>query len=552
MKRRIHPKPDTRGAEGLADENASLREALRAAEHAAALHRGIEERFELAITSTGDGIFDWDMVTDLLYLSQSAQLLHGLQAGPSIRPRSDWQSLFKVHPDDALTPAKLVIDQLADRLSVYEREWRVLHDDGAYHWLRMRGRTVRDPAGRPIRLVGSICDIDPQKRAETALLKAQRLEVTGTMASGIAHDFNNILAAILGYGEMALRDAEAGSRLRHGIESILVAGERGRALVDRILVFSRSGVGERVPVHFEGVVQEVLELLAATLPADIHIESCLNAGCAAVMGDSTQLHQVVMNLGTNAIHAMAEGGTLRIALEVVDIAAPRITTTGRLNPGEYVALQVTDSGSGIAADKFHRIFDAFFTTRDDGVGTGLGLALVHGVIAEFGGSVHVESKIGAGSTFTVYLPRSGDAAPAAAVEAPASIVGCHEQILVVDDEPALMRLMVDSLSELGYVPVGFSSSIEALAAFRAYPHRFDAVITDERMPAMSGSMLIRELRSIRPAVPILLLSGYLGGNISHEAVAAGADELRKKPLSVRDLASVLARLLGPRPEASRR
>ncbi len=305
---------------------------MRLAELANAELRGVQERFTLAFISTGDGVFDWDMLTDQLFLSQSAQTLHGLQPGTAIRSRSEWQAMFKVHPDDALTPAKLLIDQLADRLSLYEREWRVLHDDGLYHWLRMRGRTVRDETGRPTRLVGSICDIDPQKRSEAALLQAQRLEVTGTMAGGIAHDFNNILAAILGYGEMALRDAEPGSRLHHALESILVAGERGRTLVDRILVFSSAGPGQRQPVHVEGIVSEVLELLAATLPADMQIESHLRSDKAAVMGDAAQLHQIVMNLGINAIQAMRTGSTLRITLDKLEVTASRILTIGRVDP----------------------------------------------------------------------------------------------------------------------------------------------------------------------------------------------------------------------------
>ncbi len=188
----------------------------------------------------------------------------------------------------------------------------------------------------------------------------------------------------------------------------------------------------------------------------------------------------------------------------------------------------------------------FSTTKVDGVGTGLGLALVNGVVTEFGGAIEVASELGSGSTFTVFLPRSGDPVPSVAPESPLSTRGQHEHLLVVDDEPALVRLMTESLAELGYVPVGFTSSIEALAAFRAYPDRFDAVVTDERMPGLTGSALIRELRAIRPSVPILLLSGYLGDNIGAEALHAGADALLTKPLSTPDLAAALARVLAVR------
>ncbi len=208
-----------------------------------------------------------------------------------------------------------------------------------------------------------------------------------------------------------------------------------------------------------------------------------------------------------------------------------------------MVLNVTDSGSGISPEKLHRIFDAFFTTKDEGTGTGLGLAMVSSAVAEFGGAIDVSSSLGEGSSFTVFLPRSGDAAASIVVESALSTLGNHEQIMVVDDEPALVRLMIEVLSNLGYVPVGFTSSVEALAALRAYPDRFDAVITDERMPVMSGSQLIRGLRNIRPSIPILLVSGYIGGDISREAREAGASELCRKPLSTPDLATTLARML---------
>ncbi|WP_218510192.1 PAS domain-containing protein [Variovorax sp. dw_308] len=503
-----------------------------------------EERFALAVAGSNDGVFDWDMVSDEMFLSVRGQSLFGLDPGRTTRPRADWYNMSTVHPDDADLRKRHADAYLSGAADMLDVVWRMRHADGSYHWVRVRGVCIVDSEKRPIRMAGSVTDIDSQKRAEAALLQAQRLEVTGTMAGGIAHDFNNILAATLGYGEMALRDAPLGSRLRHSIESILVAGERGRALVERILVFSSgSASAPRTPVSVERIVQEALQLLRATLPGEIQIESRLNAGRAAILGDPTQLHQLVMNLGTNAIYAMGKGGTLQVSLEVLEISAPRVLTSGVLEPGEYVALEVADSGCGIAPESLHRIFDAFFTTKDQGVGTGLGLAMVNNVVAELGGAIGVKSVLGSGSVFSVYVPRIGDVAPDVAVEAPLSSVGSHEQVLVIDDESALVSLMTVSLSELGYVPVGFTSSLDALAAFRAHPDRFDVVVTDERMPEMQGSALIRELRIIRPSVPIILLSGYVGGIIGQEAIDAGADELLKKPLSKQHLAAAIARVL---------
>jgi CheY-like chemotaxis protein len=365
----------------------------------------------------------------------------------------------------------------------------------------------------------------------------------GTLAGGIAHDFNNILGAILGYGEMALRDAPKGSRLARDLDSIVVAGERGRALVDRVLAFSRSAVGERVPVHVEKVVREALDLISAKLPPNVTLHAKLHAGAAAMLGDATQVHQVLMNLATNAVQAMPLGGTLRVSLDAVRIDAAPPPAIGSLAEADYLVLKVADTGTGIAPEIVDRIFDPFFTTKEVGTGTGLGLSLVHGIVAELGGAIDVASRPGAGSTFTVYLPRSGDALDSLQIDEPELPRGDGQRVLVVDDEEPLVRLTTRTLEELGYAPTGFTSSTAALAAFRADPQRFDALITDERMPGMSGSALIREVRGIRERIPVVLMSGFVGGAMAGRAREAGAEEVLKKPLSARELATSLARVL---------
>jgi PAS domain S-box-containing protein len=505
--------------------------------------RESEERFALAVAGANDGIYDWDILSDQMFISEQAQRLYGLEIGPAVRSRWEWLMLVKIHPDDVAVRSEKIFGYLDGRLATCDGEWRMLHPDGAYRWLRIRGVCVRDASGRATRLAGSVSDIDLQKRAEAALQQTQRLEAVGTLAGGIAHDFNNILGAILGFGEMALRGTRAGSRTRRDIEFILTAGERGRALVERILAFSRSGLTERVPVHVEAVVQEALGLLSAGLPAAVRVETALRAGGAAILGDATQMHQVLMNLATNALQAMPEGGTLRIALAPLQLAQPRVATTGTLPAGEYLVLSVADTGSGIGPENVARIFDPFFTTKDVGSGTGLGLSLVHGIVSEFGGALDVTTALGQGSTFTVYLPRV-DGLPLPVDRPPQPLPrGAHEQVLVVDDEEALVRLTTDTLTALGYVPVGFTSSTEALAAFTAHPDRFDAVVTDERMPGLSGTALIRALRAVRPAVPVLLMSGYLGAAVVRRAREVGADAVLGKPVPAHELAVALARLL---------
>ncbi|MEA3157206.1 MAG: hypothetical protein QOK44_4795 [Betaproteobacteria bacterium] len=284
-------------------------------------------------------------------------------------------------------------------------------------------------------------------RVEEALLEserqrrqAQRLEAMGMLAGGIAHDFNNILGAILGYGEMALRNSRKGSRLRRDLDNIVLAAERGRALVDGILAFSRSGVAERISVHVEEVVREALDLLSGKLPPGITIGARLSAAHAAMLGDATQVHQVVMNLATNGVQAMTAGGVLCVSLSTARYDAPRVANIGSISAGDYVVLEVADGGTGIAPEALDRIFDPFFTTKRVSVGTGLGLSLVHGIVTEVGGAIDVSSTSGKGSVFTVYFPRHGDAVDIARDTLSAVPNGNGQHVMVVDDEEPLVNL----------------------------------------------------------------------------------------------------------------
>ncbi|HXL83972.1 MAG TPA: PAS domain-containing protein [Casimicrobiaceae bacterium] len=487
--------------------------------------------------------------------SSDLEAMYGIAPGSYDGTYESWTAL--VYPED--WPKVRAAIKAAQESGDVDAEYRVLHKGGTVRWLQAKGRMFFDPEGKPTRVVGFMLDVTDRHLAEEELLRmehqlrqAQRLEAMGTLAGGIAHDFNNLLGAILGYGEMALRDAPAGSRLRRDLDSIMIAGERGRALVDRILAFSRSGVGERVAVHVEDVVRETLGLFAARSPPGIAIEDRLRSGRATVMGDATQIHQVLMNLVTNAVQAMPSGGTLRVSLDRAKADLPRVVTTGTFAAKDYVVLEVADTGSGIPPAILERIFDPFFTTKEVGVGTGLGLSLVHGIVMGLGGAIDVATTVGKGSVFRVYLPRAGDVAtnvgePKRRAQ-PATRRGEHQRVLVVDDEESLVRLATRTLTELGYTPVGFTASATAVEAFLADPQRFDAVITDESMPGTSGSELIRKMRAIRPEMPIVLVSGYLNAAVVQRAREAGADEVLKKPLSARDLATSLARVLRGRVE----
>jgi len=481
--------------------------------------------------------------------SPDLETMYGLAPGSYDGTYESWKKL--VHPED--WPAVRAAIKAAQESGDVAAEYRVLHKRGTIRWLQAKGKMFFDPDGKPARIVGFMLDVTDRhlaeeelQRMEHQLRQAQRLEAMGTLAGGIAHDFNNLLGAILGYGEMALRDAPAGSRLRRDLDSILIAGERGRALVDRILAFSRSGVGERVAVHVEEVVRETLGLFAAKMPDGIALEDRLRAGRAAVMGDATQIHQVLMNLVTNAVQAMTAGGRLRVSLDRASVRVPRVATTGTVAASDYVVLEVADTGSGIPPEVLERIFDPFFTTKEVGVGTGLGLSLVHGIVTGLGGAIDVVTTVGEGSVFTVYLPRAGnviDMRKPKKRAQPETRRGDRERVLVVDDEESLVRLATETLTELEYTVVGFTASAPALDVFLADPKQFDAVITDESMPGLSGSELIRRVRQIRPTIPILLVSGYLSAEVVRRAREAGADEVLKKPLSARELAVCLERLL---------
>jgi CheY-like chemotaxis protein len=368
------------------------------------------------------------------------------------------------------------------------------------------------------------------------------MEAMGTLAGGIAHDFNNILGAILGYGELAQKSASEGSLVRRYVDNVMHAGGRAKALVERILAFSRSGVGERGPVNVQAVIEETLELIAASLAPGIRLEKSLAAGDAAIIGDATQLHQVAMNLCTNSLQAMEHGGVLEVVLDRAEITQNRRLSNGNLAPGAYVRLCVSDTGSGIPPRVLDRMFDPFFTTKGVGEGTGLGLSLVHGLVADLGGAIDVRTTVGRGTTFTIWLPIAGEASVGAAAAAARMPHGQGQMVMIVDDEKPLVALGEEILAQLGYEPVGFSSSVAALAAFREAPQRFDIVLTDETMPDLVGTALAREIHLLRPDIPIVLMSGYSGAQLLERARAAGIREVLRKPLQSTDIAECLGRV----------
>jgi signal transduction histidine kinase/ActR/RegA family two-component response regulator len=380
--------------------------------------------------------------------------------------------------------------------------------------------------------------------------QSQKLEALGTLAGGIAHDFNNVLGAVLGYGELAMQDAPAGSAQRRHLDRIIVAANRARDLVARILAFSRPGVGSVRPVALQQLISEVHSLTCAALPPGVSVDVEVPRQALVAAGDAAQLHQMLANLLTNAVQAVTGGGRVTLRAAAVAVSEPRDCTVGRLRSARYARLDISDTGPGIDGAQVERIFEPFFTTKPVGSGTGLGLSLVHGIVLDHDAALEVSSRPGSGTTFSVYLPLS-EGEPAQEPPARSAPAGNGETILVVDDEASLVHLAEEVLASLGYEPVGCVGGREALRVFSAAPRRFDAVLTDAIMPAMSGTELLQQLKGRRPDLPVILMSGFAGPDLQAQALAAGAQAVLAKPLTSAELAHCLAGVLAAQRESQR-
>lgn len=414
---------------------------------------------------------------------------------------------------------------------------------------------IRDSAGAVISFVSVNRDVTQEVKLERQLRQAQKMESIGTLAGGIAHDFNNILGIIFGYTDLALLDSSDGSTVQSNLQEVQKAAHRAKDLVRQILAFSRQSEQERSLMQVGPIVKETLKLLKAALPATIEIRrqtDTLPHGADIVMADPTQIHQVIMNLCTNAGHAMREkGGLLEVSLSNVELGPHDLAPYADLNPGPYLRLSVKDTGHGMDQAVLERIFEPYFTTKGIGEGTGLGLAVVHGIVKSHGGAITAYSKPGEGSLFHVYLPGAGGEITAEKTDSELLARG-SETILFVDDEPGLVDAGRKALEHLGYKVVSRTGSIEASGAFRAQPDKFDLVITDLSMPQMTGLELARELLRIRPDIPIILCTGFSEMMLPERAKSAGIRELLFKPLIIADLSNTVRRVLdkdGKRSEA---
>jgi PAS domain S-box-containing protein len=388
-------------------------------------------------------------------------------------------------------------------------------------------------------------DISSERSLKEQLTLAQKMEAIGTLAGGIAHDFNNILSAIMGYTDLAILGIAEESKTKQNLRAVIQASHRAKDLVRQILTFSRHNVQEKKPMYIVPIVKEALKLLRATLPSTIEIQQQIDDDTGVMEANSTQVHQVLMNLCTNAAYAMSEnGGVLTVTLAKAEMDEKMAASSPDLHPGLYVLLTISDTGHGMAPNVLERIFDPYFTTKKIGEGTGLGLAVVHGIVKSHRGTIKVSSEPGKGTTFQVYFPSvdSLKKVPETPKSKPLPL-GNHESILFVDDEKALADLGEKMLERLGYAVVARTSSIEALECFRNQPDRFQLVITDMTMPNMTGDKLAQELMRIRPGLPVILCTGYSERISEAKAKALGIQEFVSKPFDLNHLARIIRRAI---------
>jgi PAS domain S-box-containing protein len=492
------------------------------------------ERFLTVLDSIDATIYVADLQTrEILFMNRHmiesfGRDLTGEKCWSALRGESAPCAICKAHSllDASGEPAGVIVWQ---DLNPITGKWYLNHD-----------RAIKWTDGRYV-LLQIATDITQMKTMESALRQAQKMEAIGTLAGGIAHDFNNILFPLVGFAEMLQDDLPKGSPQQESVRQILQAASRAKELVQQILAFSRQADHEVKPVKLQPIVQEALKLLRASLPVTITIESDSDPLCRAVIADPTQIHQIIMNLATNAFHAMEPvGGKLGIYLAQVHVEAQK--APGML-AGEYARLTVTDTGTGIPKKIMEKIFEPYFTTKDKQKGTGLGLSVVMGIVKSSHGDIRVTSEPGQGTTFTVYLPVVERMPAKPATVGTEMLRGGTERILLVDDEEAIVRMEAEMLKRLGYAVTARVGSVEALEAFKACPDRFDLIITDMAMPNMTGIQLGCEIKKIRPKIPIIICTGFSDQINPENCTTLGIQGFVMKPVIRKELAAVIRGLL---------
>jgi PAS domain S-box-containing protein len=417
--------------------------------------------------------------------------------------------------------------------------------DGSAYEAEEHMYTVRNETGDIVNFISLRRDVTRETALERQLRQSQKMEAIGTLAGGIAHDFNNILVPIIGFTEMTIIRLSSNEKAVEHLRNVLRAACRARDLVGQILMISRQREGQLQKVFVQPVLKEALKLLRASLPSTITIVQNIESSTGAVVADPTQIHQIVMNLCTNAFHAMrARGGTLQVSLQQVCVdPSQSAANTSEPEPGSYVQIAVSDTGIGMEQKVLERIFDPYFTTKPLGEGTGMGLAVVHGIVSSYGGRITINSRPGIGTDFYIYLPLADAAASETPAVAAIEALKGTEHILIVDDEDQVAEALKQILASLGYAVSSFTSSIEALQYFKANSALFDLVITDLTMPVMTGIDFARQVRAFRPGVPVIMCTGFTDDISPGDVTAAGIKRLLRKPILRKDIGAAVRDVL---------
>ncbi|RPJ81122.1 MAG: response regulator, partial [Deltaproteobacteria bacterium] len=453
-----------------------------------------------------------------------------------------------IHPDFRHIYHNNRITNLSDAFLKNSHELKIIARDGSEKWVNFRAEKIEFEGKNAVMV--SAMDIGDLKQAEIEkqqleiqLRQAQKMESIGTLAGGIAHDFNNILSSVIGYTELTLADMSEGKPAsKQNLQAILRAGERARDLVSQILTFSRQTELVNIPIKMHMIANEVLKLLRSSIPTTIEIIHKIQK-CKPILADPTQIHQVIMNLCTNAFHAMqGSGGVMTVTLSPIEIQAQDSEKIAELSPGSYAKLEVIDTGTGMSQSTIERIFDPYFTTKEKGKGTGLGLAVVHGIVNNHNGAITVESIPGQGSTFRVFLPVVDDS-EMQITSRKKQLPRGTEHILLVDDEKEIVLIEQQMLERLGYKVTTRAGSMDALTVFQASPLKFDMIITDMTMPNMTGDQLACEIIKIRPEIPIILCTGFSEYMNNEKAKSMGIRKFVLKPVSMEEIATAIRDVL---------
>jgi signal transduction histidine kinase/ActR/RegA family two-component response regulator len=482
------------------------------------------------------GSYRADLVAGTWTSSAMLDEIFGIDDPSFARTVPGWLSI--VHPDEREHMAAYFADEVLGRRKSFDREYRIRRlNDGEERWVRGLGELLADGEGRLVEMIGTIQDITESKAAETLLRQSQKLEGIGRLAGGVAHDFNNLLGVMTGYTELAVRQLAADHPARARLGQVLSAADRAASLARQLLAFSRKQVMRLEVLDINAALQELSRMLERVVGEDVEIELRWGPGLGAVRADPTQIDQVVMNLVLNARDAMPKGGRLTIETANVDLGDAYTASHPPAQPGRYVMIAVSDTGTGMDAETQKHVFEPFFTTKPAGQGTGLGLATVYGIVKQSGGHIWVYSETGRGTTFKIYLPRV-DEVPHAGARAPVAgpAAGGKETVLVAEDSDELREMIRETLEGLGYAVLSATDGEAALAVAAAHPGPIHLLLSDVVMPRLGGAELARRLEEIRPGIRLLYMSGYANGAISREGVLHPGVSLLEKPFAAESLA----------------